>query len=69
MVFSHWLLDALAYSNLPIGLEGSPEIGAGLVNSGFGMILGMVLEVTLILGGIIVYWRFRKRKPAVQISR
>jgi hypothetical protein len=61
MLFSHWALDALAYSNLPIGLDGSPQIGLGLINSGIGMMIGVLIEVILILGGIIIYWNYRKR--------
>ena len=66
LVFSHWALDALAYSNLPIGLDGSPQIGLGLVNSGIGMIIGIGIEVLLILGGVLVYMQYRRKKVVVK---
>ena len=36
MVLSHWLLDFLMHSNLPLFLDGSPLVGLGLENSGTG---------------------------------
>ena len=36
VVFSHWILDFLMHSNLPLFFEGSPTLGLGLENSGTG---------------------------------
>jgi membrane-bound metal-dependent hydrolase YbcI (DUF457 family) len=61
MVFSHWILDFLAYNNLPLILNGSPLIGVGLVTSGIGVVIGIIVEVGLIAGGIAAFWVSRKR--------
>ena len=66
MLFSHWILDALAYSNIPIGLDGSQLIGLGLINTGIGMFIGIGIEIFLILGGIIIYWRYWKNKKIIE---
>jgi membrane-bound metal-dependent hydrolase YbcI (DUF457 family) len=62
MVMSHWLLDFIVYNNLPIFLEGSPEVGLGLVTSGAGFIGGMALEFVLIVAGIVIYLFSRRRR-------
>ena len=61
MVFSHWLLDFLAYKNLPLFFSDSPQVGIGLVTSGPGVIIGIIIEVGLIAGGMAAYWMARKR--------
>ncbi len=65
MVFSHWFLDALGYSNIPIALEGSPLIGLGLINSGIGMWIGIGIEVALIITGIILSIKLVKDRNAL----
>ena len=55
MIFSHWVLDAIVYPNLPLTFEGSREVGLGLITSGPGFIAGIILEVVLIGGGIAIY--------------
>ena len=62
LVFSHWVLDFTVYSNMPLFFDGSPQIGLGLITSGPGLILGIILEVILIVGGIAIYFASRKRK-------
>ncbi len=65
MVFSHWVLDAIAYPNLPVFFSDTPQTGLGLISSGPGLIAGIVLEVGLIIGGIVVYVVYRRNlKPA-----
>jgi hypothetical protein len=61
LVFSHWMLDAIAYDNLPVALDDSPKVGLGLVTTGAGVIAGLVLEAALIAGGIASYVQHRKR--------
>jgi hypothetical protein len=61
MVFIHWLLDAIMYSNLPLLFEGSPLVGFGLSNSGPGFIIGIIIEFVLTIGGIAAYISFRKK--------
>jgi hypothetical protein len=60
-VFSHWFLDFLSYSNLPVYWKDSPMIGIGLINTGPGVAVGIVLEIILIFGGITAFWISRKR--------
>ncbi len=63
MVLSHWLLDFIVYPNMPVFFDG-PLIGIGLITSSPGFIAGIVLEIALIAGGIMMYWRTRKRATA-----
>ena len=62
MVFSHWLLDFIVYSTLPLFFNNSQLVGLGLLNSRTGLVLGIILEISLIAGGIIIYWLTKKRK-------
>ncbi len=61
MVFSHWVLDFIIYSNLPLFFNNSQLVGLGLLNSGPGIIIGILLEIGLIVGGIVIYLKTRKR--------
>jgi membrane-bound metal-dependent hydrolase YbcI (DUF457 family) len=60
LVFSHWVLDAIAYNNLPVVRNDSPEVGLGLVTTGAGVIAGMLVEAALITGGVATFLRNRK---------
>jgi membrane-bound metal-dependent hydrolase YbcI (DUF457 family) len=64
MVFSHWVLDFIVYPNLPVLFDDSPLIGLGLITSGSGLIMGIILEIGLIAGGIAIYLVTRKRRTA-----
>jgi membrane-bound metal-dependent hydrolase YbcI (DUF457 family) len=61
VVFSHWGLDFLMHSNLPLFFDGSPRVGLGLENSGPGFIFITVLDIVLLVGGMAVYLISRKR--------
>ena len=61
VVFSHWLLDFLMHSNLPLFFDGSPLVGLGLENSGGGFLFMTVLDLVLLAAGIAIYFRARKR--------
>ncbi|MBI5963639.1 MAG: hypothetical protein HY863_09215 [Chloroflexi bacterium] len=61
VVFSHWLLDFLMHSNLPLFFDGSPLVGLGLENSGSGFLFMTVLDILLLAAGIAIYFRARKR--------
>jgi membrane-bound metal-dependent hydrolase YbcI (DUF457 family) len=67
MAFSHWVLDFIVYPNMPLFLDDSPMIGLGLITSGPGLILGILLEIALIGGGIAIYVTTRKRKAHARI--
>jgi hypothetical protein len=69
MVFSHWFLDFLSYNNIPAGLQSFPQIGLGLVTSGPGVIIGLVIEAVLIIGGFAVYFLHRKRNQKPRIAK
>jgi membrane-bound metal-dependent hydrolase YbcI (DUF457 family) len=60
-VFSHWILDFLMHSNLPVFFDGSHLVGLGLENSGPGFIFITLLDLVLLAGGIAFYWIKRKQ--------
>ncbi len=60
VVFSHWLLDLLMHSNLPLFFAGSPQVGLGLENSGTGFLLVTILDLLLLASGLVIYFRARK---------
>jgi hypothetical protein len=60
VVISHWLLDLLMHSNLPLFFDGSPQVGLGLENSGSGFLLMTVLDLLLLALGLVIYFRARK---------
>ncbi len=64
MVFSHWLLDFTVYLNIPVWFDNSQLTGLGLITSGPGLILGIVIEIGLIGGGIASYLTRGKRVTA-----
>ena len=55
MVFSHWVLDAIVYPNMPVLFDDSRTIGLGLITTGPGFVAGIALEVALIAGGFAIY--------------
>ncbi|MFN2270471.1 MAG: hypothetical protein ACK2US_06535 [Anaerolineae bacterium] len=61
MVFSHWVLDFIVYSTLPLAFGNSQLVGLGLLNSGPGLVFGIILEISLIAAGITIYFVARKR--------
>ena len=63
-VLSHWLLDFLMHSNLPLFFEGSPLLGLGLENSGPGLIFMTALDLLLLGAGLYIYLRDRKQAPS-----
>jgi membrane-bound metal-dependent hydrolase YbcI (DUF457 family) len=60
VVFSHWILDFLMHSNLPLFFDGSPQVGLGLENSGIGFLFMTVLDLLLLAAGIAINFRARK---------
>lgn len=58
LVFSHWLLDLIAWPlfgrGLPLFFNGSPEIGLGLYTTSFGSIAGEICGLILIVAMVIV---------------
>lgn len=61
VVFSHWLLDFLMHSNLPLFFGSSPLVGLGLENTGAGFIFMTVFDLILLFGGSAIYLVNRKR--------
>ena len=62
VVFSHWILDFIVHPpDLPLFLEGSPNLGLGLWTSGPGLIASFFLEFILLAAGVTIYLIFRKR--------
>jgi hypothetical protein len=68
VVFSHWVLDFLIHSNLPLFLNDSPLVGLGLENTGPGFIFMTLLDLVILTAGIIVYLRSRKPKTPLSIA-
>jgi hypothetical protein len=67
VVFSHWVLDLIVHvPDLPLLLEGSPLLGLGLWGSGAGLVVSGILEVVLLVGGFVFYWRMRKQSTVLQ---
>jgi hypothetical protein len=64
VVFSHWGLDFLMHSNLPLFFDGSPTVGLGLENSGAGFIFMTCLDLALLAGSIPLYLASRERTGA-----
>jgi membrane-bound metal-dependent hydrolase YbcI (DUF457 family) len=62
VTFSHWLLDFLMHSNLPLFFDGSPGVGLGLENSGPGFLFITILDLVILGVGIFLYVRARKRR-------
>jgi membrane-bound metal-dependent hydrolase YbcI (DUF457 family) len=61
VVFSHWLLDFLMHSNLPLFFDGSPLLGLGLENSGPGFLFITIFDLVILAAGIGIYFRSRKQ--------
>ena len=63
VTFSHWILDFIVHPpDLPILFRNSPELGLGLWTSGPELILSLILELVLLIGGIAIYLAARKKK-------
>lgn len=61
VVFSHWLLDFMMHSNLPLFFTGSPLVGLGLENSGIGFLFMTVFDLVILTGAIFFYYRTKKQ--------
>ena len=62
VVFSHWVLDFIVHlPDLPLLFEGSPLVGLGLWASGPGLIISIILEIGMFVGGLAIYLAARKR--------
>jgi len=57
VVFSHWALDFLMHSNLPLFFDGSPLVGLGLENSGAGFMAITIFDLVILALGIAIYLR------------
>jgi len=64
VAFSHWVLDFLMHSNLPLFFDGSSTVGLGLENSGPGFLFITIFDLVFLATGILVYFRARKRPAA-----
>ena len=56
VVFSHWVLDFLMHSNLPVFFGNTPLVGLGLENSGPGLVFMTVFDILLVVGGMAFYF-------------
>ncbi len=63
VVFSHWILDFMMHSNLPLLFNNdAPLVGLGLENTGAGFVFMTVFDLVLLIGGVAIYLTFRRRK-------
>lgn len=62
VIISHWVLDFLMHSNLPLFFDGSLMMGLGLENSGPGFIFITVFDLGILAAGMIIYFRARSAK-------
>jgi len=60
VVFSHWAMDFLMHSNLPLFFDGSPSVGLGLENSGPGFVVITLFDLIFLAPGVWVYLRARR---------
>jgi hypothetical protein len=64
---SHWFLDAIVhFPDLPLGGDGSPQIGFGLWGN---LPLTITLELLVLGGGVAVYVVRRSRRHPVRAGR
>jgi membrane-bound metal-dependent hydrolase YbcI (DUF457 family) len=61
VVFSHWLLDFLMHSNLPVFFHDSPQVGLGLENSGIGLLFMTIFDLVILAAAIFFYYRAKGR--------
>ena len=61
VVFSHWLLDFLMHSNLPLFFKGSPLVGLGMENSGIGLLFMTIFDLVILTAAILFYYSTKKR--------
>lgn len=61
VVFSHWILDFLMHSNLPLFFDGMPLVGLGLENSGPGLLFMTIFDLVILAAGMVIYFRARKQ--------
>lgn len=62
VVFSHWALDFLMHSNLPLFFDGSPLVGLGLENSGPGFLFITIFDLVIVAAGIAIYFRAKSAR-------
>ena len=61
VVLSHWILDFLMHSNLPVFFSDSPQVGLGLENTGIGFLVMTSLDILLLITGVVIYVAARRR--------
>lgn len=61
VVFSHWALDFLMHSNLPLFFDGSPQVGLGLEDSGPGFLLITAFDLIILTIGIFMVIRAKRQ--------
>ena len=72
VVFSHWILDFLVWDNLPLGFNNTTTVGLGFYNMigfdpsniqfDFSLITATALETGLLILGLLIYLRVRKKQ-------
>ncbi len=65
MVLSHWVLDFIVYPIMPLFFRQSPMTGIGLMTSAPGFIASILLEISLITAGGMIYYNYWKRGKAI----
>ncbi len=60
VVFSHWLLDLISWSTLPLFFGNWPQVGLGLYDSilfklPYGDSLVLIVELALFIPGLLIY--------------
>jgi hypothetical protein len=62
IALSHWALDFLMHSNLPIFFDGSPLVGLGLENSGMGLLFMTIFDLVILAVGVVIYFRAKSKR-------
>jgi membrane-bound metal-dependent hydrolase YbcI (DUF457 family) len=70
VVLSHWFLDFIVHPpELPILFSNSPKVGLGLWSSPQGNIIANTLEVLMMLGGLVIYFLYMRRKRVLLVKK
>jgi len=60
VTLSHWIMDFIMHSNLPLLFNNSTHVGIGLENSGPGFLLITIFDIVFLAVSIYIYFRAKK---------
>jgi len=60
VTLSHWIMDFIMHSNLPLLFDNITHVGIGLENSGPGFLLITIFDIVFLAVSIYIYFRAKK---------